>query len=59
MEENDELNEAENQNSPEDQSNGTANDGQEQINSSEAVNGEEQSPDDALTRVTGMYKDWF
>ncbi|WP_400073194.1 DNA gyrase/topoisomerase IV subunit A [Zobellia russellii] len=59
MEENDELNEAENQNSPEDQSNGTADDGQEQINSSEAVNGEEQSPDDALTRVTGMYKDWF
>ncbi|CAM3620138.1 DNA gyrase/topoisomerase IV subunit A [Zobellia roscoffensis] len=59
MEENDELNEAENQNSPEDQS-GQSTEGQEdQIDNSEAVGDEEQGQDDALTRVTGMYKDWF
>ncbi|WP_446051115.1 DNA gyrase/topoisomerase IV subunit A [Zobellia laminariae] len=59
MEENDELNEAENQNTPDDQSGESSEEQQEQIEGVEATDGEEQAPDDALTRVTGMYKDWF
>ncbi|MBT2163013.1 DNA gyrase/topoisomerase IV subunit A [Zobellia barbeyronii] len=59
MEENDELNEAENQNTPDDQSGESAEEQQEQKEGVEATDGEEQAPDDALTRVTGMYKDWF
>jgi len=59
MEENDELNEAENQNSPENHSGESADQNQEQPENIEVTEGEEQSPDDALTRVTGMYKDWF
>ncbi len=60
MEENDELNEAEDQHLP-------ADDGAESIEESDAADnleGEEpetveDTQDDALTRVTGMYKDWF
>ncbi|MGS0528282.1 DNA gyrase/topoisomerase IV subunit A [Zobellia nedashkovskayae] len=59
MEENDELNEAENQNTPDDQSGESAEEQQEQIEDVGATDGDEQAPDDALTRVTGMYKDWF
>ncbi|MDO6516879.1 DNA gyrase/topoisomerase IV subunit A [Zobellia uliginosa] len=59
MEENDELNEANNQNSPEGQSEQSAEEGQGQVNDSEVTDGEDQGQDDALTRVTGMYKDWF
>ncbi|WP_276166904.1 DNA gyrase/topoisomerase IV subunit A [Zobellia alginiliquefaciens] len=59
MEENDELNEAENQNSPEDQSGQSTEGQEEQTDNPQAGEGEDQGQDDALTRVTGMYKDWF
>ena len=51
MEENDDLNEAEDQNLPQD--------GQGLSENEPEQNSEESPQDEALTRVTGMYKDWF
>lgn len=59
MEENDDLNESTGQNTPNEGDQGSE-DGQEQNNDSSTENVEEQQEQgEALTRVTGMYKDWF
>ncbi|SHI90511.1 DNA gyrase/topoisomerase IV subunit A [Pseudozobellia thermophila] len=59
MEENDDLNETNGQNQPE-EGQGHSGNGQEQNNgeTSQSDDGE-QAQDSALTRVSGMYKDWF
>ncbi|MBG48169.1 MAG: DNA topoisomerase IV [Pseudozobellia sp.] len=59
MEENDELNESEDQGAPLNGGEGLESEKEQNSEGSKASEEEESIQDDALTRVTGMYKDWF
>ncbi|AYN67999.1 DNA gyrase/topoisomerase IV subunit A [Euzebyella marina] len=59
MEENDELNESEDQGTPLNGDEGLESEKEQNSEGSKANEEEESIQDDALTRVTGMYKDWF